>query len=1014
MVGSVEGASGNDDTVTAESCPTHKPIDTESVRAALKKFVDSLDDTLDIEPSQRERGYHPNAEDQGSDYNICTVVQQCKNPSFILSLGYMSPEQRGMVYKALSKATSQESFNMLQLQQHSNLLLGEMQDWATTCDGTCRELNDPNGLLEPVPEGSGTLPDQSTEVPSTSFEACRDLRGAGNYTFWYCNDEPRMVHHANIDVTSGKYKLGNIFTQPHTHGRNSQYDYFSTYGDLEENGGAFGMRFSGHHIDLNFEWNDEGELANDLPVFLGHNPLIVPSTVPPQVRASDDRLNPNHFNTPLMWNNMAGVAQFAESVQLVLDCANELLDIAPESYVPMSEWESTGYLGALQLKDKDLTDYDYFDLSTATETEFNKIWPLVEYTLTFSRGNGSTKAERDLFRSQGKAIWTTSSPPEEGLPLNEDDLRSNLNFLNLWIATDDLIFFVMVNQLYTVVSENEPTNHLHSVIISKSLVTPNHACIDDDDPLCIDPPRDDDHDDNHDVDHHAETISNIYKYESSMWEQRNLVANVTLDVDVFDTAIQRASDELCGLGITATLFDANAEQVLQKSYGTNYYGMGSYMNHSNEEIGWTGDTVFSLYSNSKMVTAFTYLASVVETGLGYLDEPIYLSFPDILTKDDLVGRATPRMILSHTSGLPSYDRTNATDPYYQCKYDDSTTLVECLSKYVLTDESLSIIPATVPGTYGQYSNEPFDVLAVLTARKTGLDNYGEVFKKYVGDPIGMDSTSLECPITRSTTEKPHPSWGFCSTGHDMAKLIQVLTNKGSTKDGIQVISASLVQQMFSRGTGIATNGDNPLFFLPMTFTRCYNRIDTSFLNSIAGYGLGTMHFPGPKGHWFGHAGSSGGFWMVAPGRWSAYVAWMANSDANTGLDDFVDFHSASYPLIVNAFDKLEMSSSYMVRNGGYIEEQVIANEEFFKENGIDGSKLIEFEEVDEVCGGDLYVDLLSYVGAESLLELVPPPPCATQERRRASEGVKGNAKAKLLQQRLKNALHRSNGGGGLL
>jgi len=289
------GSSGKDE---QQSCPTHhKPIDTESVRAALKNYVNSLDDTDDIQPSRLARGYHPNAEDQFTNYHICTVVQQCSDPHFILSLGAMSPETRGLAYKAVSKATSQESFNMLQLQQHSNMLLGEMQDWATTCPGTCRELNNSNGLLEPVPAGSGSLADQSTELPSTSYEACEDLRKAGNYTFWYCNDEPRMVHHLDLDVETGFYRLGNAFGQPHTHGRNSQYDYFSAYGDLEENGGAFGMRFSGHHIDLNFEWDGNGELVNDLPVFLGHNPLIVPSVAPPRIRAPNERLDPDHFYT---------------------------------------------------------------------------------------------------------------------------------------------------------------------------------------------------------------------------------------------------------------------------------------------------------------------------------------------------------------------------------------------------------------------------------------------------------------------------------------------------------------------------------------------------------------------------------------------------------------------------------------------------------------------------------------------------------------------------------------------
>ena len=104
-----------------------------------------------------------------------------------------------------------------------------------------------------------------------------------------------MVHQAQIDVATGQYFLGNIWGEPHIHARNSWYDYVSAYGDLEENGGAFGLRFSGHHIDLNYRWNDEGVLVQDLPVFLGHNPLIVPEVSPPELRDHDQRAGAEQF-----------------------------------------------------------------------------------------------------------------------------------------------------------------------------------------------------------------------------------------------------------------------------------------------------------------------------------------------------------------------------------------------------------------------------------------------------------------------------------------------------------------------------------------------------------------------------------------------------------------------------------------------------------------------------------------------------------------------------------------------
>lgn len=107
--------------------PSSTARQADAVRAQLKLYKDSLETDLEL-----DRGYHPSAADQIRDYHFCTIVQQCAEPPFILSLGLMPPRTRGHAYNALSRAMSAESFNMLLLQQHGNLLLGEMQDWGTT------------------------------------------------------------------------------------------------------------------------------------------------------------------------------------------------------------------------------------------------------------------------------------------------------------------------------------------------------------------------------------------------------------------------------------------------------------------------------------------------------------------------------------------------------------------------------------------------------------------------------------------------------------------------------------------------------------------------------------------------------------------------------------------------------------------------------------------------------------------------------------------------------------------
>ena len=126
-------------------------------------------------------------------------------------------------------------------------------------------------------------------------------------------------------------------------------------------------------------------------------------------------------------------------------------------------------------------------------------------------------------------------------------------------------------------------------------------------------------------------------------------------------------------------------------------------------------------------------------------------------------------------------------------------------------------------------------------------------------------------------------------------MVQMLANKGMSQDGKQILTPFHVQQIFSHGGGVAVN-DGPYIFGGLQpaqlVSRCYARLFTpeelgvdlphllkgtgaSFpLNSIEGYGLGTMFIMGNRGELFAHAGSTGGFWIVAPGRFSTYIGFM--------------------------------------------------------------------------------------------------------------------------------------------
>ena len=424
------------------------------------------------------------------------------------------------------------------------------------------------------------------------------------------------------------------------------------------------------------------------------------------------------------------------------------------------------------------------------------------------------------------------------------------------------------------------------------------------------------------------TVSPFFQFETYKWTQRNILSDLELDLDTFRISLEEASRNQCEMGITATLFDADGEQILQETVGSNYHDLSSPTEPWTS--GWTGETEFALYSNSKIFAAVLYMASVVETGLGYLDEPVFTTFgqeplagdgglsPYVLTAANISGRITPRMILSHQTGIKAYDRNDPVgDPLYSCIANDNTTLGSCVRSYLLSDDAI----ATMPGSVMRYSNDPFYILAELMVLKTGASDIQELMDIYINGPLGINAT-YDCPLVGSTRLKPHVSWGICSSGRDVPKLIQELAithnmiggsimddstttstaTSTTTVSPVGILSPSSVREILNFQGEISSNADEPLPF-NMPLSNCVTRTGDSEINFLMGYGLGTMITPGVKGLLFVHASTVGGYWVIAPGKYSAYFAFMKQGA----------FPSA-YVWIARIIDKFERASTVRVRN----------------------------------------------------------------------------------------------------
>ena len=148
-------------------------------------------------------------------------------------------------------------------------------------------------------------------------------------------------------------------------------------------------------------------------------------------------------------------------------------------------------------------------------------------------------------------------------------------------------------------------------------------------------------------------------------------------------------------------------------------------------------TLFEIGSVSKVLTA-TALAALATAGTVGLDAPIdgFLPEPAPRHGDRAI---TLRDLATHRSGLPRLptnlnllDPAVQTDPYAAYGADE---LLAFLATYPLAVE---------PGTQQLYSNVGAGLLGYLLGEAVGT-SYGEVVRRHVLAPLGLEDTYLEVP-----------------------------------------------------------------------------------------------------------------------------------------------------------------------------------------------------------------------------------------------------------------------------
>ncbi len=317
-----------------------------------------------------------------------------------------------------------------------------------------------------------------------------------------------------------------------------------------------------------------------------------------------------------------------------------------------------------------------------------------------------------------------------------------------------------------------------------------------------------------------------------------LIPNNTMS-QTFEKSILRVNEKYDLVGGTVVLFDKNKINNI-----TNW---GNSNLEFNTPI--TDNTVFRVASISKTITALAFM-QLVEQKKIQLDEDVSKSlgfeFRNPYAKDIPI---TPRMLLSHTSGLQ--DDVEAYDKFLNMSYEEnpSPNISKLLSKngeYF----SKSIFLNKKPGSYFNYSNLNYGIIGTVIENISGI-RFDEYCRKYILMPLDIEGSFNVNDIKdinqiASLYRKPDGLWkvqfdnfinsdrskivlkdyeigknalkfapqgGLRISGKDLAKIFMLFLNDGLYKNQ-QIISKNAIKAMTTsqwKFDGTNGNTNNGLF-----------------------------------------------------------------------------------------------------------------------------------------------------------------------------------------------------------
>ena len=266
---------------------------------------------------------------------------------------------------------------------------------------------------------------------------------------------------------------------------------------------------------------------------------------------------------------------------------------------------------------------------------------------------------------------------------------------------------------------------------------------------------------------------------TSPQENTFIAGGRTVDISVFDSEMQQMMDQV-GVPAASVAIIENGEIAYTRSYGLKELGSVS-------KVG--GETVFEGASLSKTFLVYVVHKLADESKID-LDMPLYKYLPyEGLQHDERYQLITPRMVLSHTSGIENW-------------------------KWFGDPEVLEIVKQ--PGEAYVYSGEGFNYLAKVVEKILGVSYFEYVtsmvleefqlqntYLKYTAGTEEAEGTPSDYAIGYNPVGKPYNKWkneftssasGIHFTANDYAQLILGMFERDNLS---KVRSKSIVQPVLN-------------------------------------------------------------------------------------------------------------------------------------------------------------------------------------------------------------------------